>query len=101
MCIHPKHRKIFPSDLKLKRDVKDSNWTLYMAVSSQAPGGLQFRPDDCCFCFIYIANEILWYFWSLSMFSSEMVDCIFAADIDYSLLMFSGDIHVLTTEMEG
>lgn len=73
MCIHPKQWKIFTSDFNLKRDVKDRNWTLYMAIASQAPGGLQFRADDCSFCFIYIANEILRYFWSLFMFASETV----------------------------
>lgn len=101
MCIHPKQWKIFPSDFNLKRDVKDSNWTLYVAVASQASGGLQFRTDDSCFCFICIANEILWYFWFLSTFSSEMVDYLCCTDIDYSLLMFRGDIDVLTTEMQG
>lgn len=54
-----------------------------MAIASQAPGGLQFRADDCSFCFIYIANEILRYFWSLFMFASETVPgswiCVFAA----------------------
>lgn len=56
-----------------------------MSVASQAPGGLQFRADDCSFYFIYIANEILWYFWSLSTFASEMVPgsciCIFASQM--------------------
>lgn len=73
MCIHPKQWKIFPSDFNLKRGVKDRNRTSNMALASQAPGGLQFRVDDLSFCFIYIANEILWYFWSLSTFASEMV----------------------------
>lgn len=57
-----KQWKIFPSDFNLKRDVKDRNWTLHMAVASQTPGGLQFRADDRSFYFIYIANESLWYF---------------------------------------
>lgn len=71
--IHPMQWKIFSSDFNLKRDVKDGNGALYMVVTSQAPGGLQFRADDCSFCFIYIANEILWYFSSLCTFACETV----------------------------
>lgn len=79
--------KTFASDFNLKRDVKDGNGTLYMVVTSQAPGGLQFRGDHCCFCFVYIANEILRYFSSLCCLAVECVSLLHRCG------PFSGDVH--------
>lgn len=58
-----------------------------MVVTSQAPGGLQFRADHCSFCFIYIANEILRYFSSLRCLAVESVSLLHRRGL------FSGDVH--------